>query len=124
MNKTIGRFYFKLTDSNNLIGEFSNNNCTRNYTESAVPDLKKPDESNLENLDTCKFIGNYLSAWYEENDHKSILAELKIRKKTGCKNIFSLEWRVVHNGKSETNLAFAGEGMICDGTLIGNYWGC
>ena len=33
--KRIGRFYFKLTDSKNLIGEFSNSDDKRIYAESA-----------------------------------------------------------------------------------------
>ena len=107
MKKLNGRFYFKLTDSKNLIGEFSNQDCRKNYTEGAV--LK------LRNHDDGKFVGEYFSTWYEESPDIAVLAELKIEQKPKCENIFSLEWRV------DKKPAFWGEGMLCDGILIGNY---
>jgi hypothetical protein len=69
MANLIGRFYFKLTDSKNLIGEFSNNTSKRNYTESADLDHRKPDDA--------KFIGEYFSTWHEENggNHECVLAK-------------------------------------------------
>ncbi|HTX21145.1 MAG TPA: hypothetical protein VMD27_04665 [Candidatus Aquilonibacter sp.] len=123
IGKPIGRFYFKLTDSGNLIGEFSNNNCDRNYTESAVPNSSEPDDSKPQSPSCCKFVGNYFSTWYETVDHDSVLAELEI-KQTGRKNIFSLKWWLIQNKKKEAKTSFEGEGMIFDEILIGNYWGC
>jgi len=109
--KLIGRFYLKLSDSKNLIGEFSNNHdtCKRNYTESA--DRIETD------VEIGKFEGEYFSTWHEENGgrHECILANLKITQKPSCKNIFNLEWQVV-DGRN-----FWGEGMVCDGMLIGDY---
>ncbi len=110
-DKIIGRFYFKLTDSKNLIGEFSNNLSKRNYTESAVLKSRNPDD--------VKFVGDYLSTWYEEKS-TVVLSELKIWQKTGHENIFSLTWRNF-NGKTVGGISFWGEGILCDGILIGDY---
>jgi hypothetical protein len=110
----IGRFYFKLTDSKNLIGEFSNNykTCKKNYTESAVLKFRNPADG--------KFIGDYFSTWYEEKEHNCVLAELKIEQK--YENIFSLTWRLVQdNGQTAADPSFWGEGILCDGILIGDY---
>ena len=115
MSNLIGRFYFKLTDSKNLIGEFSNNHetCKRNFTESADLDHRRSDDS--------RFVGEYFTTWHEENEHESALAKLKIVQKSGCENIFSLTWCPVQgNGKSDKP-SFWGEGMLCDGILIGDY---
>ena len=105
MGKLNGRFYFTLTDSKNLIGEFSNQDCKKNYTEGAVLKRREPNDN--------KFIGDYISTWFEEDESKGVLAELKILKKYD--NIFSLEWRV------KRLPVFWGEGILCDGILIGNY---
>lgn len=113
MSKLTGRFFFKLTDSKNLIGEFSNKDCKRNYTESADLRSGKPDDG--------IFIGTYYSTWHEEKDGKAILAELKIEQKYG--NIFTLTWSIVQDGKPAARPTFHGEGMLCDGILIGDYQG-
>ena len=113
MNLLIGRFYFRLTDSGNLIGEYSNNQCEeRNYTESAI---RIDQESHAE-----PFVGKYRSTWCEANGTKHFLAELDIRKKS--KDVFLLEWRFVENGKVHSKPHFFGQGMLCGGMLIGNYW--
>lgn len=110
MSKIIGRFYFKLTDSKNLIGEFSNNGCDRNYTESADLDHREPEDG--------KFIGQYFTTWHddESSNHIGALAKLEIKEKSGCKNIFNLKWDPVSSGQP-----FWGEGILCDGKLIGDY---
>jgi hypothetical protein len=113
MRKIIGRFYFKKTSSGNLIGEFSNNACNRNYTESAVLKSQIPDDAGPEKADEGEFAGDYSSTWFDEKSG-SVLAELNISKRPNCKNIFSLKW----SGK---NISFWGEGMISDGILIGDY---
>ena len=113
MSNLIGRFYLKLTDSKNLIGEFSNNILTRNYTESADRISPKPEDPT--NADGCKFIGKYFTTWHEEVGHECVLAELEIKQKTGCENIYSLEWQI------DRKINYWGEGMVCDGMLIGDY---
>jgi hypothetical protein len=92
MINLMGRFYFKLTDSRNLIGEFSNNHstCKRNYTESADLVSRNPEDS--------KFIGDYFTTWHEVNGRESVLAKLKIEQKPGCENIFRLTCWHVKNG--------------------------
>ena len=107
MCKLIGRFFFKLTDSKNLIGEFSNNFSKRNFTESA--------DRTIPNAADGKFDGEYYSTWHDdEKEHISVLAKLNITRKN--ENIFSLKWEIVNEtGK------FWGEGMVCDGILIGDY---
>ena len=100
MKKVEGRFYFKQTSNGNLIGEFSNDDTERTYTESA--DI-------ITKLGKYDYIGDYHTTWYEDG---ACFAKLNIRKKYD--SIFSLEWL----GESH----FKGEGMLCDNTLIGNYW--
>lgn len=122
MNNIIGRFYFKLTDSKNLIGEFSNNHetCNKNYTESA--DRILPDANSPRNSDDGKFIGEFFSTWHDEIDgmHDCTLSKLKIIHKHD--DIFSLTWWLFQeNGKIADKPSFWGEGMLCDGILIGDY---
>jgi len=118
-NNLIGRFYFKLTDSKNLIGEFSNNHetCKRNYTESADRDQQKPGD------DKFVFVGEYFTTWHDyiDNKHGSGLAKLEIKRKSGCENIFLLTWWLMENNKTGVDPSFWGEGMLCDGVLIGDY---
>ncbi len=115
MKEPSGRFYLKLTDSKNLIGEFSNSNCNGNYTESADLDPSQPPP------DSGKFSGYYYSTWHDDSDgHESVLAQLKIWQEH--KDIFSLEWRVADDSSENSfTLRFRGEGILCDGTLIGDY---
>ncbi len=108
----MGRFFFKLTDSKNLIGEYSNNECRKNYTEGAVLRFRKTDDE--------QFIGDYFTTWYEEDECRSVLAELKIEKKYD--DIFSLTWWLVQDDKQTAAVPFfLGEGILCDGILIGDY---
>ena len=108
--KLLGRFYFKKTDSGNLIGEFSHNEHDRNYTESA--DL---DEDDLQNENNRKeFAGNYITTWQENS--KPRLSFLVITPKH--KHIYTLSW---FSDSAKTNQTFWGEGMLCDGILIGDY---
>lgn len=110
MSNIIGRFYFRLTDSKNLIGEFSNNTSKRNYTESA--------DRIIPNAGDSKYIGEYFTTWHEEiGGHDCVLAKLKITRKHD--DIFSLTW-IIQDGKN-TGISFWGEGMLCDGILIGDY---
>lgn len=101
----LGRFYFKITDSGNLVGEFSNNASPANFTESA---------SRNPALSLRNFEGTYNTTWFEDGaEHLSLI----ISPKDDANGILSLEWR---NG----NIApvFLGEGFIIDNMLIGNYW--
>ncbi len=119
MSNFIGRFYFKLTDSKNLIGEFSNNHkkCNRNYAESSdriIPDV-------------ChgNFVGEYYHTWFDDFDPNELgggFAKLKIELKSECANIYSLNWWLYEkDGKTLGEQIFWGEGMLCDGMLIGDY---
>ena len=109
----LGRFFYKLTENGNLFGEFSNNVVADIVSESA--DRKDGCEDKCAN---CRYHGTYRSTW--RHDDKAVFAELKIFKKKGLlggDKLFSLEWR-----KDNTTLVFKGEGMLCDGILIGNYY--
>jgi len=101
-----GRFYFRITNSGNLIGEFSNNGLTVNSTESA--DRKASHESN-----SNSFEGQFHSSWQE--DGEAFYADLTIAPKTGTTNILTLIWS---RGKKTI---FWGEGFLAEGLLIGNY---
>lgn len=106
MGKIRGRFYFKRTSNNNLIGEFSNNVGDSVYTESA--DLE-PQSLN------SGFIGQYISTWKE--DGKAHVSKLKISYRNGNNtSIFELKWII------GDQLQYEGEGMLCDEILVGNYW--
>jgi len=108
--KRIGRFYFKLTDSKNLIGEFSNSDDKRIYAESA--DRKIQDTAHK------SFDGVYYHTWghyYDNGDFEGVVAKLEIKAKSP--NIFTLEWEIQNDKKDK----LWGEGMLCDGMLIGDY---
>ena len=112
----IGRFYFKLTDNKNLIGEFSNNS-RKIYAESAdrITDIASDD----------KFVGEYWHTWYEDfypNNLGGSCAKLKIELKSPPGKIYTLNWWLFDQTEQEvTGQIFWGEGMLCDGMLIGDY---
>ena len=113
----IGRFYFKLTDSNNLIGEFSNSGDGRIYAESADRIAESADGIIKDSVNG-NFTGTYYHTWCEYNNGilvEGVVAELKII--ANPQNFFSLTWKIL-NGKND---GFWGEGMLCDGMLIGDY---
>lgn len=104
-NGLIGRFYFKKTHNGNLIGEFSNNLRSLNFTESA--DLETT-------IDSKDFIGKYNTTWQEDNE--AIFRTLIVSHKANTQNrIYSLEWL------DGSTLTFIGEGFIVDGILINYY---
>ena len=122
MSTLIGRFYFKLTDSKNLFGEFSNDHqtCKRNYTESA--DRIPPDANCSKETDDGRFVGEFYTTWHDEigGKHECALAKLKIVLKHH--DIYSLTWWLVQDdGTVASKISFRGEGMLCDGMLIGDY---
>ena len=100
MKKVIGRFYFKKTINGNLLGEFSNNFTSKNYTESADLTSKTKKED---------FVGLYISTWH---DDEACVAKLDISRN---KDLYNLKWTEGGN--------FDGQGMLCENNiLIGNYW--
>ena len=95
-----GRFYFKLTKTGNLIGEFFNDDG--NGTESS--DRQKGDKQEYE--------GAYITTWQEKN--KARIADLKIIKML---EEYKLEWIEGSDGTT-----FTGSGRVgVDGTLFGTY---
>ena len=111
----IGRFYFKLTDNKNLIGEFSNSGDERIYAESA--DRIIPDACH------GNFVGEYNQTWchyYENGKVEGNVGTLTIAETSKNKNIFSIKL-VVQNRMPLAERTYWGEGMLCDGMLIGDY---
>lgn len=100
MRRIIGRFYLKIDENSNLIGQFSNNTHLINFTEQAI------------RITGNGFVGNFQSSWTD--DFGSFEATLKIDLKPNSTEIFSLTWI------SEAN-SFWGEGIIIDNMLIGDY---
>ncbi len=100
-----GRFYFKRTTSGNLIGEFSHHRMKENSTEGA----------NRTSPDKGSFDGTYITTWSDNSTPQ--IAQMVITPKSGCTNIFTVEWTNLTSHK----IIFLGEGMIVDGMLIGDY---
>jgi len=115
-----GRFYFKLTTNGNLLGEYSNDDCRCSYTEAANRIL--PSDEALPLLSGSNFPGHFVSTWYEVRDKGSVTADLVIKPKQSCLGIFTLVWKEIKNGATPNGKLFEGEAMLCDETLIGNYW--
>ena len=109
MATIIGRFYFKLTDAGNLIGEYSNSAGTRSLPESAM----RKDGSEVGG-----FVSSYMSTWFEPSAGAGVAALLKIEPKSESSDLFELTWCEIA-GNSDL---YKGEAMLCDGMLIGNYW--
>lgn len=103
MSNIIGRFYFKQTQSKNLLGEFSNNASDENYVEAA---FKTTEEDGFE--------GIYETKWIEKDVSIYNLSIKSISIKNSI--IYYLEWKT-GNGK----VIFKGQGMLVDNILIGNY---
>jgi len=101
----IGCFYFKRTASGNLLGEFSDNQGDRVYTECA--DIVERDET-----DAAGFAGRYLSAWRHVRGKHA--ANLAITRNTGDNLLYAFVW---DEGKYE----YTGHGMLCDGVITGGY---
>jgi hypothetical protein len=112
MPKVNRRFYFKLTNHGNLLGEYSNDMTSANLPESA---LRQPASSGT------SFPGSYVSTWFEPTTKNSVAADLIVLSKPQTSGIFSLEWTGNNYGST---CHFKGEAMIHDGALIGNYWSC
>lgn len=113
--KVQGRFYFKLTESGNLLGEYSNQFLVRN----------EPECSSRVEGQTNTFYGVFISTWWESND--AVARRLEISPKAAIPNqpqpagLCSLRWLKSPND-SKSKEEFVGEAMLSDGMLIGNYW--
>ena len=111
MPKFIGRFYFKLTTNDNLLGEWSNSHssCIRCATEAAnrAGEAEEPNDRSV-----SRFVGDYTSVWCEA-PNTCTYSNLVIRPKRGCNGIFTVEW----TGPAK----FIGEAMLCDDILVGDY---
>ena len=110
--KAQGRFYFKLTTSGNLLGEYSNQLMARN----------EPECSSRVHGELSSFCGEFISTWQEDEGPAS--ARLVIGTKAANPNkcgIYSLKW-FEHPKEGADQLSFEGEAMLSDGMLIGNYW--
>lgn len=93
-----------------MIGEFSNSGDDRIYAESA-------DRISKDGVNGV-FAEEYYQTWCNFNDDGSVegvVAKLTIKEISP--NIFSLKWDI----RNDANGEFWGEGMLCDGMLIGDY---
>jgi len=113
MSRMQGRFYFKLTANGNLLGEYSNNDCSRSFPESAS---RFPAGNLFDGYE-----GSYISTWYEEGQGRAFSADMSIIPKHGCVNIFTVNWRPRPGDISSTQDVFFGEAMLADNMLVGNY---
>ena len=95
-----GWFYFKLTESGNLIGEFSNNriNIIIPHTAQVIGDNNN-------------FIGIFNNEWRQDN----VDIDMTLTIRNEINNRVSLEWN------EGINIIYRGLGTIVDGILIGNY---
>jgi hypothetical protein len=101
-----GRFYFRLTDAGNLLGEYSNTDL----------DVTRPESASRNDFSgTGGFAGDYVSTWIEPPG-RGMVAQLRIRPKPKPSTQFALEWEV--SGTVE----FRGEAFVNAGLMIGNYW--
>lgn len=106
----IGSFYLRLTDSGNLIGEYTNTESTRIYTESA----ERISEITLEKIQS--FNGTFETSWRENN--VPFLANLVIEPIEDSNDLkYRLDWTITNDHE----IRFTGEGFLVDGILVGHY---
>jgi len=98
----IGQFYLKKTSNGNLVGEWSNNDQNKVFSESC----------DLITAGNDSYVGEYNSTWQEKGE--AIFAKLTITRKTNNSPLFSLKWQ----GKG---FGFEGDGMLCDDVLMGRF---
>ncbi len=94
----VGSFYFKQTNTGNLIGEFINNESFDIHVESA----KLVNDQQL-------FVGTYTSTWFDETLHLATLIISRVGNK------FNLDWT------DSKSINYEGQGFIADDMLIGYY---
>jgi len=112
MSRLIGQFYYRLTQSGNLLGEFSNNGTLFNWTESA--DLVREDNKSIDS-----FEGTYHTTWQEGGNpcFATLIIIPKVTTAGPAINIFELTWTF----KNQNQPTFYGEGFISEGILVGSY---
>ena len=107
MATIIGSFYLRLTDSGNLVGEFTNSRLFTIATESANR-IEKGNEP---------FIGTYFSKWDGLYGLASGMLTISYIQSTVPSNVkYNLVWR---DEKGE--VLFTGEALLAEGMLIGHY---
>jgi hypothetical protein len=107
MARIIGSFYLKLTDSGNLVGEFTNSRLFTVATESAT----------LIEQGAEPFIGTYFSKWDGVYGPASGVLTISYINSTKPSNVkYDLVWR---DEKGE--VLFTGEALLAEGMLIGHY---
>jgi len=107
MATIIGSFYLRLTDSGNLVGEFTNSRLFTIATESATL-IEKGSEP---------FIGTYFSKWDGLYGLTSGVLTISYIQSTVPSNVkYNLVWR---DEKGE--VLFTGEALLAEGMLIGHY---
>lgn len=111
--KLNGRFYFELTASKNLIGEYSSNFSTHSESESASRIYSEDEKYDNK---TLSFIGDYRTVWHEDGD--AVIAKLEIREKHNCINIYSVIWSSMSD---PSDIYFTGEAMLYKNSIIGDY---
>lgn len=108
MEKITGSFYFRQTETKNLIGEYTNNCLSIILTECS--NYCGNNERNEE------FIGQYITVWHDKNEGTQTM-NLEITFKEGSnKKIFTLKWT-----DSKGKKVFVGLGFVVDRLLIGSY---
>jgi hypothetical protein len=109
----IGSFYFKLTSNLNLVGEYANNDKGSTHPQTECANRV----SLLTITSSTPFVGDYITTWHDGTKKSSHLCDLEITCKSGSTSVFTITWRVHKN----PSIIFVGEGMICDGILVGFY---
>ena len=104
LNNIIGCFYFKKTQNENLLGEFSHNKSHIILTESA--DI-------IKSIDN--FVGEYHTTWQENTKIYFSKLQISHKAKSGGK-IYKLIWL-----SDKGDIIFFGKGFLVDGILIGSY---
>lgn len=105
---TRGFFYFRLSNSRNLFGEFFNDVDTEIRTESA----DRNGNDNNENI----FEGDYFSTWREGTS--SEIMNLNISISTDNNRIFNLIWSRLNESKP----TFRGQAMLIEENLLSGYY--
>lgn len=107
-----GTFYFKITPSGNLIGEYSHRNSPsrRSYAEAAT---RISHDSG--------WVGKYKTTWCEGEgpDFHTESATLIISEPEGAVELFTVRWH--KSAQPDAEVMFNGEAMLCDGMLVGDY---
>lgn len=104
MEKLVGSFYFKLTKSGNLIGEYYNNKMEKGTNP-------KTECANLKSGNK-RWVGSFNTIWQEE----STIYDLEIIENNSPNSGFKLYW------KQKNEVIYSGIGFEVDDILIGAYW--